>query len=843
MVKIYLRNTFISLLFLIFLTAAVTFSSGPGGGYTNAPSEYNCTNCHSGSLITSGNANLNKILLKPHFPGNGYMPDSTYSMELTFKQSGISKFGFEITCLNSTSNSPEGTFTASNSRVQKTTAFINSKTRQYLEQTNAGTASVATDSTRWVLTWKAPSSNVGKVKFYVVINATNNNNSDNGDIIYAKTFEYPCAASLPVANATSNDTVVCTNTSATFKGSGTNSPTSYSWKFTGSSTSSSTSQNPTITFNTPGIQYAILTVSNIAGASTPDTVKVVVNPSPPASINGTSATICQGDSILLNANTAANITYKWSPSGKTSKSIYVKDTGIYYVTTKSVVNGCTTKSANFRLNQYPKPGITISRTSNKDTFCHSYSDVLTASGTNIDSILWYVNGQVYARNKGNSYALTLTQSGQIEAVGKSINKCLSIPSNKFSIVVVKKVFPANIMISKTTSDIHLSWNQSAGTDSMKYSVNSSGFLQPASDSTLILNGLTANTIYNITIRTFQKSPCLFTDTLIQVKTNACSNLNYFIISPPRICKGSDFKCTVRNLYKAKYSISFNNNSYSNDTIFTLQPLKSDSILIQIQDSLSLGCPPIVEKVKYLVDSLPAEPGYGPVILSCDSEFLYQRSPGFQTYEFYKNNMLVSSGISHSFLFTKLVSGDQLMSKAVLNSCSKTYISTFRINQSYTAGFTYMSAGKNYTFKALDSQSTTYNWRINGMLKGHTNPLVLDMTAYKNSNIKVSLAASDNTGCSDSTVQNIAVPDITSIDDLLFGTDIRIYPIPTEGLLNMETSSEHAYRYQLFSLDGKLLIENTFTGKTSEDLKLFSKGIYILRIRDDKRLMTIKIELR
>ena len=71
---------------------SITNTGGPPAGYSNAPSESNCTTCHSGSLVTSG-TNYNNISLSGNFTGSGYIPDSTYTIELEYSQTGKPSLG------------------------------------------------------------------------------------------------------------------------------------------------------------------------------------------------------------------------------------------------------------------------------------------------------------------------------------------------------------------------------------------------------------------------------------------------------------------------------------------------------------------------------------------------------------------------------------------------------------------------------------------------------------------------------------------------------------------------------------------------------------------------------
>ena len=75
----------------------------------------------------------------------------------------------------------------------------------------------------------------------------------------------PVTASAPVADFTVSDSDICQGTTVSFTDNSSNSPTSWSWEFTGGTPSISTSQNPTVTYNTPGTYKVKLTVANDSG--------------------------------------------------------------------------------------------------------------------------------------------------------------------------------------------------------------------------------------------------------------------------------------------------------------------------------------------------------------------------------------------------------------------------------------------------------------------------------------------------------------------------------------------------------------------------------------------------
>src|SRR5687768_7015248 len=92
---------------------AFTSANGPTARNTGAPGESDCTSCHNSSSLVS---NSNDITLT----SNGgtlfeYLPDSTYTITINMSQSGINKFGFQVTALRASNNTFAGTFTITNS--------------------------------------------------------------------------------------------------------------------------------------------------------------------------------------------------------------------------------------------------------------------------------------------------------------------------------------------------------------------------------------------------------------------------------------------------------------------------------------------------------------------------------------------------------------------------------------------------------------------------------------------------------------------------------------------------------------------------------------------------------
>jgi hypothetical protein len=835
-------NVLIGLFFIIFLCSAINNASGPGGGYSNAPSESSCVSCHGGSLITTGTV-INSLRFKGNFTGSGYIPDSTYNLEVTFKQSGRSKFGFQITALND-ANEPIGTFTNTNNRTSRVTSSINSKTREYIQHTSTGTASVGTDSTRWSFDWKAPNTNVGKITFYVVVMATDNNNQSNsGDLVYAKTFVINPSNLLPKATASTSTSPLCNNSDIQLNGSGTNSTNSYSWRIVNGSPTTSNVQNPIVTWGTSGQRQAILTVKNSKGSSLPDTLRLTLSSSPNVSItNGSSANLCKGDSIILQANAIANTTYSWTPNVSTGRTKIVKDSGTFRVKATITTTGCNNTSAPFRVNLNRNASGVLSNKSNVSNYCELINDSFFVTGQNIDSVYWYVNGTLYSKTKGNKERISSNQNCTVQARLKSLDGCLSGFLNNLNLIKVIKQYPLNISIQKTTSSISISWNKNNLINNYFFSINQGSFNTTTTDSTIIINGLTAGTLYGIKIRSTQNNVCQSSDSLINIRTNDCSDLIYTTQYKNRICKGDTIQLNINKLFNSRYSISYNNSNYTSDTVFKIKATQSDSIKISIIDSTKLNCPPIQETFKYTVDTIDNEGvGMAQNLSICNNEYALSAPSIYQNYQFFKNGSLISSGTSSSYKYSNLVNGDQLVLTVSNQTCQKTYapkiVKTFDIPN---ANFTYEKNWFNYTFEAVEKTLNNYEWLVDTSKTIGNATLIKSLLAYSGKSIVVQLKTQNNTGCFDSSSQNLTIPDFSKISNNL-KNKIIVNPNPFNNQLSFTNLNKNT-KIEIFNIHGQVVFDGPLVTENQIEISTnnWESGIYLVKISEQNELVYLKL---
>ncbi len=155
------------LLFTIPLAGFIflAYTSGPPAGYTGSPGDNGnyCTSCHARATTYQVSAQVITDI-----PSDGYTPGQTYQLTLQANTTS-NKVGFQMTAENA-QHQKTGTF----SGLDGNTQILNGG--QYIEHTSAGTG-----VRQWNIRWQAPNPGQGAVTFYAAINATNGDNTSNGD--------------------------------------------------------------------------------------------------------------------------------------------------------------------------------------------------------------------------------------------------------------------------------------------------------------------------------------------------------------------------------------------------------------------------------------------------------------------------------------------------------------------------------------------------------------------------------------------------------------------------------------------------------------------------------------
>lgn len=160
------------------------YSAGPPAGFTGAPGEFTCAECHVAESQGSGQTTLT-------VPPN-YVPGQTYQIAVHHINNDPSRvrWGFELTALDD-GDQKAGELQSIDSLTQVLNNQGPGQNKQYIEHTSLGTFYGQTGGADWTFNWTAPATDVGRVTFYVAGNQANGDGNTSGDIIhftFAETF-------------------------------------------------------------------------------------------------------------------------------------------------------------------------------------------------------------------------------------------------------------------------------------------------------------------------------------------------------------------------------------------------------------------------------------------------------------------------------------------------------------------------------------------------------------------------------------------------------------------------------------------------------------------------------
>lgn len=163
---------------IVLIDATTTLSNPSGSPASNTGSPGDLSQTCSRSGCHSGTASDREGMITSNIPISGYIAGQTYEMTVSITQSGISKWGFQISPQNPT-GSLLGTLTLTDATR---TRFVGSGNK-YITQTTVGSSGAA-GTTSWSFNWTAPAAGTGDVTFYSTVMAANGNGNDNGDLVF-----------------------------------------------------------------------------------------------------------------------------------------------------------------------------------------------------------------------------------------------------------------------------------------------------------------------------------------------------------------------------------------------------------------------------------------------------------------------------------------------------------------------------------------------------------------------------------------------------------------------------------------------------------------------------------
>lgn len=837
-------------------------SGGASTPRTGAPSESTCTSCHSTYSVQTSGTKFDKIKLSIPFTGGGYIPDSTYSVTISYRETNITKYGFQITALNS-KNEAAGTFTNINSRVQTFSSTVGSGTRYYAEHTGTGTAAVSGDSVAWTFEWKAPNSNVGDIKFYLALNVTNSSSGTTGDYIYNKIFTVTPSSLLPKAKVILQSQP-CSGSNLSFSADSSVNGNSYTWRFLGGATPSlSTSKNPTVSYSSTGSKSAILEVTNSKGKSRPDTLTftVVTGATAPSLNVSNSIPLCKGDTAKLSVNPSPNHGYVWS-NGQTGNQLSVDTSGVFYVTAIRS-NGCERKSSDINVLVIPKPsfnvlygysGDTICAaepllmfTQNKNGFADSYSTISPSGPYLTDSLLVVNIGKL---------------NNNVSVWSKSSNGCVQGPISKSFFGIDTVSGPTVSVKSKYIDKVTFRWSRIPFATEYRYSIDSGKTWNnpiegKLTDSTTIdLKNVTQKIDFWIQARTSKFCGITQISKISSGGTGCNDIVLQSQVQKDSLCFGESTQVTLSGLpYHSKWAIRFNGKTY-NDSVFTISPSKTQNWIFSAIDSTQLACGFYEKQVRIVSDSVE-NPNliFSPLNLDIICGGLNQFDITINNSEIKNNRILKIQSTSldtilNSYpvklgLFGSTDSMIYWFESSFIKGCkseNQSYrlqfrdsISThFKViwlnNFNYSIVKSIVNPTDSLTFTILNENQIVHS--------SHLDSFIYDFQNVANASIKVALVVR-NYPCIDSSTYEFNAYNLRT--STYKNTSLSISPNPISSLeqLVIQASKNQDVTFaRILSIDGKEVVQKVKingAGKLDMNNSNFEllDGIYLIEILDSK----------
>jgi len=158
---------------------AFGLSTGPPPGFTQAPGESACTECHD-SFGEETNRGPGELILE--HPAR-YEPGQIIPITVTLEHVGQRRWGFQLTALAADTSEPAGEWLITDPRHTQRVEGENG--RRYVEHTWEGTFAGQRDRAQWMVAWRAPERDLGPITFYATGNAADGDGTRLGDWIYS----------------------------------------------------------------------------------------------------------------------------------------------------------------------------------------------------------------------------------------------------------------------------------------------------------------------------------------------------------------------------------------------------------------------------------------------------------------------------------------------------------------------------------------------------------------------------------------------------------------------------------------------------------------------------------
>ncbi|XZF13384.1 T9SS type A sorting domain-containing protein [Chitinophagaceae bacterium MMS25-I14] len=615
----------------------------------------------------------------------------------------------------------------------------------------------------------------------------------------------------PVATATAaGPTTVCGGSSVTLNAN-TGTGLTYQWML--GSTPISGQTNATYTATASG-NYSVMVYNAGNCSTTSAAVPVTVNTINKTIASSGSTTFCVGGSDTLSVPNNANQTYQWRQGGTaiggaTNNYYVATGTGSYSVKIVNTGYGCTDSSVNTAITVGTGPLAAFSP-SGIVGICPGSSVTFSIAPVSGVSYQWRLNGTNIGAASTNSY--TATAAGAYTLVTSTSPTCQS--TSPVTTVVVN---PAPNVVTTPSGAATVCQN---GTLTMSVPTGTSYTYQWKSGG-INISGATSNTYTtgtpgNYAVRVINGlTGCADTSVNIAVTQVATPPATATAAGPLTICSGDTTKLKANSGSGLSYQWQIGGLTISGATDSIYRAMQAGSYTVKVTNTGN--CSATSAALTVNVNPLPVSTiTYNSPLVFCQGGGVVLNAVAANgvNYQWLQNGSPITGAVTSSYIVYQS-GGYQIKVTSTLGCSALSQTIPVTVNPLPNPVIT-----KN-GFTLSTGAFTSYQWFLNNtaLTNGHSQSI----TATQNGAYHV--VVTDANGCTNSStvifVNNVGISNITAAGD------IRIFPNPTNGIVNIDAPVK--VNISVRDLSGKVVLFAPDAQKV--DITSVANGVYMMMITD------------
>ncbi|MBP8192107.1 MAG: peptidoglycan DD-metalloendopeptidase family protein [Chitinophagales bacterium] len=508
-----------------------------------------------------------------------------------------------------------------------------------------------------------------------------------------------------------------------------------------------------------------------------------------------SITFCQGDSVVLTANSGSS--YLWN-NGATTRSITVKATGSFTVKV-TFANGSSATSVATSVTVNALPTATISASGNT-TFCQGDSVILTASAGS--SYLWN-NGattrSITVKNNG-SFSVKVTNANNCSATSAATSVTVNaLPTATISASGNTTFCQGDSVILTASAGTSYLWNNGATTRNI--TVKNSG---------------------NFSVKVTNANNCSATSVATSVTVNALPTATISASGNTTFCQGDSVILT------ASTGSSYLWNNGATTRSITVKNNGNFSVKVTNANNCSATSAATTVTVNMLPTATTSASGS---TTFCQGDSVILTASAGSSYLWNNGATTRSITVKNNGSFTVKVTN--------ANNCSATS----------AASSTTMRSPQNGLSITLrnDTLFAPYTSPVKWYLSGNPNSIDNGLFHVCSSTGNYYVTGHDVNGCTATSNTFLANCNITSISTKTNTAQFDIYPNPTHNIINIKASGieKGTYKFRLSNIIGQVLSEETINITSGQierviSMKNLANDIYFISIEFENSMIVRKI---